>query len=139
MTSLTDAFKMVNVEVNQNSSKVIIQDSTVEATVVIESCLPKQILCVQAAVSLEATKDGKRQNDVPNASVQEQPVERKQNSAGRKQQSVQLQRNATGGIQHPKYVCSSACSIVTAKYIICILKKERQKRRNKSLCMFLTC
>jgi hypothetical protein len=77
ITSLTDAFQIVSMTVNQNDNKVIIQDSTVEVTVVIESCLPKQILCVQAAVSIEATKDGMRQNEMPNACPQEQPVERK--------------------------------------------------------------
>jgi hypothetical protein len=101
MTSLNDAFKIVSVEVNQNSNKVIIQDSTVEVTVVIESCLPKQILCVQAAVSIEAMKDGKRQNEMSNACQQEQPVERKQSSGGKKQQSVQSQQNTTGDTQHP--------------------------------------
>ena len=84
--------------VNQNDSKVIIQDSTVEVTVVIESCLPKQILCVQAAVSIEATKDGKSQNEMPNACPQEQSVERKQSSTGKKQS----QQNTTGDTQNPK-------------------------------------
>lgn len=87
---------------NQNDNKVIIQDSTVEVTVMIESCLPKQILCVQAAVSIEATKDGKRQNEMPNAGPQEQPVERKQSSTGRKQQSILSQQNTTGTTQNPK-------------------------------------
>jgi len=87
---------------NQNDNKVIIQDSTVEVTLVIESCLPKQILCAQAAVSIEATKDGKRQNELPNACPQEQPVERKQSSSGKKQQSVQSQQNTTGDTQNPK-------------------------------------
>jgi hypothetical protein len=84
--------------VNQNDSKVIIQDSTVEVTVVIESCLPKQILCVQAAVSIEAVKDGKSQNEMPNAFPQEQPVERKQSSTGKKQS----EQNTTGDTQNHK-------------------------------------
>lgn len=99
---MTDAFKIVSVAVIQNDSVVIIQDSSVEVTVVIESCLPKQILCVQAAVSIEATKDGKKQNEIPNAYPQERPTERKQSSTGKKQQSIQSQRNTTGDTQNPK-------------------------------------
>lgn len=98
---MTDAFKIVRMEVNQND-KVIIQDSAVEVTIVIESCLPKQILCVQVAVSIEAAMDGKRQNEMPNACPQEQPVERRQSSTGKKQQSIQSQQNTTGDTQNPK-------------------------------------
>jgi hypothetical protein len=100
MTSLTDAIKLVSVEVNQNGNKVIIQDSTVEVNVVIESCFPKHILCVQAAVSVEATKDGRKQNDLPNPRPQEVPAEKRQGSGGKKQQSIQSQRNDTGDTQH---------------------------------------
>jgi hypothetical protein len=99
MTSLADAFKLVNVEVSRNSSKVIIQDSTVEVIVVIESCFPKQIPCVQAAISVEGTKDGKRQSGLTNPHPQEPPVERKQSSGG-KRQSIQLQQNSTVDTQH---------------------------------------
>jgi hypothetical protein len=100
MTLLTDAFKLVNVEVNHNGSKVIIQDSTVEVNIVIESCFPKQILCVQAAVSVEAIKDGRRQNDFPNPRPQEVPAEKRQGSGGKKQQSIQSQQNDTGDTEH---------------------------------------
>jgi hypothetical protein len=100
MTSLTDAFKLVSVEVNRSSSKVIIQDSTVEVNVVIESCFPKQVLCIRAAVSIEGTKDGKKQNDLPNPRSQELPVDRKQSSGGKKQQSIHSQRNSPGDTQH---------------------------------------
>ena len=114
--------------VNQNDNKIIIQDSTVEVTVVIESCLPKQILFVEAAVSTEATKDGKKQNGMPNACPQEQPVERKQSNTGKKQQSVQSQRNTTGDIQNPKYVYFQACSIIT--YL-----RDKERATNKCTCM----
>jgi hypothetical protein len=96
MTSLTDAFKLLGVEVNQNNNKVIIQDSTVQVNIVIESCFPKPILCVQAAISLEATKDGKRKNDLPNPRPQELAG---QNSSGRKQHSVHSQQNDSGDSQ----------------------------------------
>jgi hypothetical protein len=99
MTSLTDAFKLLGVEVNQNNNKVIIQDSTVEVNIVIESCFPKPILCVQVAVSLEATKDGKIKNDLPNPRPQELAGEGRQNSSGKKQQSVHSQQNDSGDTQ----------------------------------------
>lgn len=99
MIPLADAFKLVNVEVSQSSSNVIIKGSTVEVIVTIESCFPKEIHCVQAAISLEGTKDGKKQNDVPNPRSQEPPVERRQSSGG-KRQSIQSQQNTTGDTQH---------------------------------------
>jgi hypothetical protein len=125
----------VSVAVKQNDNKVFIQDSSVEVTVVIESCLPKQILCVQAAVSVEATKDGKRQNEMPNACPQEQPVERKQSTTGKKQQSIQSQRNTTGDTQNPKYVYFQACSIITYMHS---KKKEREQRTSAPSTMLLT-
>jgi hypothetical protein len=93
MTSFTDAFKLVKAEVSQSCRQVIIQDSTVEVIVAIESCFPKQVLCVQAAISLEGTKDGKKQSDLP--------TERKQSSVG-KRQSIQQQTNSTGDTQQLK-------------------------------------
>lgn len=120
--------------VNQNDNKVIIQDSTVEVTVVTESYLPKQILCVQAAVSIEATKDGKRQNEMPNACPQEQPVERKQSSTGKKQQSIQSQRNTTGDTQNPKYIYFQVCSVITYLHS---KKKNREQRTSAPSCMLL--
>jgi hypothetical protein len=101
MTSFADAFKLEKVEVSQSSRKVIIRDSTVEVVVVVESCFPKQILCAQAAISLEGSKDGKKQSDPPNPRSQELPVERKQSSGG-KRQSVQPQQNNTDETQQLK-------------------------------------
>ncbi|XP_021932391.1 trafficking protein particle complex subunit 10 isoform X2 [Zootermopsis nevadensis] len=99
ITSFTDAFKLVSLEVSQHGNKVIIQDSTVEVNVVIESRFPKLILCINAAVSVEGVKDGKRQNDLPNPRPQEVPAEKRQGSGGKKQQSIQSQRNDTGDAQ----------------------------------------
>jgi hypothetical protein len=101
MTSFADAFKLVNVEMSQSSRKVIIQDSAVEVVVVIESCFPKEMPCVQAAISLEGTKDGKKQSDSPSPRIQELPAERRQSSGG-KRQSIQSQQNSTGDTQQLK-------------------------------------
>ncbi|XP_069695323.1 trafficking protein particle complex subunit 10 isoform X2 [Periplaneta americana] len=101
MTSLTDAFKLVCVEVNMSNNRVIIQDCTVEVNVVIESCFPKEILCVRAAISLEEMKDNKKQNDSPNPRPHESPVERKHSSGGRKQ-VAQTQRNSPGDTQQSR-------------------------------------
>jgi hypothetical protein len=99
MTSFADAFELEKVEVSESSRKVIIQDSTVEVVVAVESRFPKQLLCVRAAISLEGTKDGKKQGDPPNARSQELPVERKQSSGGKRQPVQSLPNNAGETLQ----------------------------------------
>ena len=70
---------------------------------------------------------------MPNACPQEQPEERKQSITGKKQQSVQPQRNTTGDTQNPKYVYFQACSVITYP-----LSKKNERAKNKCTFMYVT-